>query len=375
MSTVHFAQNLGEFMNKFQLRPSVAFVPIKEDVFDFFQSNTRRSFRYRIAPDLVSLIKKLDGNHEVSETSAREHDFLSFLHGKCLVENLEDTVLYAQSPWRRTLNFIADFFPSNQVMSNFSKLQSTYIIVLGLGAVGGWVARQLAASGFEKMVLIDADKIEASNLNRSLYTDLDIGKFKIDALAEKLIALNSSMIIHKKYLNVDSAESLQEIISYVPGDVIFVNCADMPSVDDTSSWVNLACQMSKTPYVIAGGYNLHLSLVGMTVIPGETACYQCGRITLDEVQSQELLELKRLNRPWRNIGSLGPLVAITSSFTVNEVIRLALASPGRLLPVMLNRRGEFNFQTNKLHFIDLPRRKECLCMTQDATSNQEILNT
>ncbi len=349
-------------MHKFQLRPNVAFVPIKEDIFDFFQSNTRRSFRYKIAPDLVSLIKKLNGSNEAKERSKRQEEFLSFLHGKCLIENLEDTILYTQSPWRRTLNFLADFFPSDQVIAAFSKLQSTSVILLGLGAVGSWVARQLAASGFEKMILIDADKVEASNLNRSLYTDLDIDKFKIDALAEKLVALNPSMSIDKKYLTATSAESLEEIISCIQGNIIFVNCADMPSVDDTSNWINLACQKTKTPYIIAGGYNLHLSLVGMTVIPGKTACYQCGKITLDELQNQELLGLKRLNRPWRNIGSLGPLVAITSSFTVNEAIRLALASSGKLVPAMLNKRGEFNFQTNKLHFIDLPPRKECLCM-------------
>jgi molybdopterin/thiamine biosynthesis adenylyltransferase len=114
------------------------------------------------------------------------------------------------------------------------------------------------------------------------------------------------------------------------------------------------------PYVIAGGYNLHLSLIGMTVIPGESACYQCGCITLDERQAGELENLRKLNRPWRNIGNLVPLAGITSSFAVNEVIRLAVRS-SRLKPRMLNRRGEFNFLTNELHFIELPPRRECGC--------------
>lgn len=107
-----------------------------------------------------------------------------------------------------------------------------------------------------------------------------------------------------------------------------------PSVDYTSSIVDEACKALNLPYIIGGGYNLHLSLIGMTVIPGKTACYHCGRITLEDRQKGDLDNLKKLDRPWRNIGNLAPLAAITSSFTANEAIRLVLRSQ-RLMPVMV----------------------------------------
>jgi molybdopterin/thiamine biosynthesis adenylyltransferase len=141
-----------------------------------------------------------------------------------------------------------------------------------------------------------------------------------------------------------------------------VNCADFPSVDVTSHIVDSACQPRGVPYVIAGGYNLHLSLIGLTVIPGTSACYQCSRLTLDERQVDELADLRKLFRPTRNLGNLAPLAAMTASFAANEVIRLAARS-SRLAPRMLNRRGEFNFLTNQLHFVDLPRRADCSCAT------------
>ena len=116
-----------------------------------------------------------------------------------------------------------------------------------------------------------------------------------------------------------------------------------------------------TPYVIAGGYNLHLSLIGMTVLPGKTACYHCGRLTLEERQSDDLIDMRKLARPWRNIGNLAPLAAITASFAANEVIRLAI-SDTRVPPAMINRRGEFNFLTGEMHFVSLPARRECGCI-------------
>ena len=64
-----------------------------------------------------------------------------------------------------------------------------------------------------------------------------------------------------------------------------------------------------------------VSLIGMSVIPGKTACYHCGRLTIEERQGNELDDLRKLARLRRNIGNLGPLAAISASFAVSEVIR------------------------------------------------------
>src|SRR5205085_2811128 len=106
-----------------------------------------------------------------------------------------------------------------------------------------------------------------------------------------------------------------------------------PSVDATSALVNSACQPLHVPYIIAGGYNLHLGLVGLTVLPGASACYECSRISLSELQADDLVGVRKLHRPWRNIGNLGPLAAVTSSFATNEVLRVAARSD-RLRPAM-----------------------------------------
>ena len=74
---------------------------------------------------------------------------------------------------------------------NFNKLQDKVIAVFGLGGVGGTALEALARTGFQHFIIIDFDKIDASNLNRQiLYTSKDIGRDKVEAARERLLAIN-----------------------------------------------------------------------------------------------------------------------------------------------------------------------------------------
>jgi molybdopterin/thiamine biosynthesis adenylyltransferase len=57
-------------------------------------------------------------------------------------------------------------------------------IVVGIGALGNDLVRNLVLVGIGNITLIDFDKIELSNLNRTLYSKADVGKNKAKALAE-----------------------------------------------------------------------------------------------------------------------------------------------------------------------------------------------
>jgi molybdopterin/thiamine biosynthesis adenylyltransferase len=64
-----------------------------------------------------------------------------------------------------------------------SKLRGGRCVVVGVGALGNELVRNLVLMGIGHITLIDYDKVELSNLNRSLYTRADIGKNKAKALA------------------------------------------------------------------------------------------------------------------------------------------------------------------------------------------------
>jgi len=74
---------------------------------------------------------------------------------------------------------------------NFDLLKDKVIAVFGLGGVGGTALEALARTGFKNFILIDFDKVDQSNLNRQiLYTEVDIGRTKVDAARDRIHAIN-----------------------------------------------------------------------------------------------------------------------------------------------------------------------------------------
>ena len=348
------------------IRPSVSLVPLGEDVVEFFQSSTRRSSHFRLSPEIYNVIKCLDGTKRVDELSSHHGapveqivNFLDVLHEHCLVEPFSIREAIQNSDFYRVLNFIGDYIPAREIFSSFEKIRSARVTIIGCGAVGSWTAVQLAHLGIQNFSIIDNDVVNESNLNRSLFSISDIGTPKVNALASALTKMSANISVRMICEKISKPKSLHKILDASDPDII-INCADEPSVDTTSDWINNYCLETGVPYVIAGGYNLHLSLIGMTVIPKISACFNCSRITLSELDDDALRGVRRLWRPKRNLGSLAPLTGITSALAASEVVRIAVKSD-RLRPAMLNRRGEFNFLTNKISFVDLPKRKECQC--------------
>src|SRR4051812_22952215 len=65
------------------------------------------------------------------------------------------------------------------------KIGSARVLVVGAGALGNEILKNLALLGFRNVIVVDLDKIELSNLSRSvLYRESDIGKYKADAAAD-----------------------------------------------------------------------------------------------------------------------------------------------------------------------------------------------
>ncbi len=66
-------------------------------------------------------------------------------------------------------------------------LASLRVGVVGLGSVGSIIAEALARIGATDLLLVDADRVEEHNLDRLLYaTENDIGRFKVDMIADRL---------------------------------------------------------------------------------------------------------------------------------------------------------------------------------------------
>ena len=64
------------------------------------------------------------------------------------------------------------------------------IHIIGCGAIGSTVAENLVRFGLTKLTLYDFDQVEAHNIANQMFRQIDIGKTKVEALAEMLCDIN-----------------------------------------------------------------------------------------------------------------------------------------------------------------------------------------
>ena len=87
-----------------------------------------------------------------------------------------------------------------------SKVSNATVMVIGVGATGNELVKKLALTGIGKIIIIDYDIVEKSNLNRCVLFNMedDIeGKYKVDIVKEAVQILNPEVKIieYKKELN------------------------------------------------------------------------------------------------------------------------------------------------------------------------------
>jgi len=332
-----------------RIRSSVGIVINEYGTTEFFKGNTRRSIIYKLKPSVAKLLCTLDGTKTVVEI-CKDNDIseqaipqftklLLSLKKDCIIYDADERVENAdRSTYSRVFSMLEDYScDENIIQGAWKRIRNSTVCIIGLGAVGSWIAGMLVQSGVRNLILMDNDVVEISNLHRQWgYSEEDIGKRKVDALAERLMDLDHSVNIRK--INAFLDEGILDNLSLSTCDLV-IDCADKPTVDQTALWIGEYCMKNNIPHIIAGGYNLHVSLIGQTIIPHKTACVKCFEKQLKMNNELELARMKKMNIPGRKIGSLGPMCSLSASFSALEAIKVL---SGLIHPTNTDRRGEFN---------------------------------
>lgn len=89
-------------------------------------------------------------------------------------------------------------------------MKAACVGIAGAGGLGSNAAMMLARSGAGRLIVIDGDKVEPSNLNRQHYFPAHVGRPKVEALAEQLLALNPDLRVDARmmWLNRDNIPAL-----------------------------------------------------------------------------------------------------------------------------------------------------------------------
>ena len=115
---------------------------------------------------------------------------------------------------------MAELIPSNQEMTTAlekrhgKELQDRFsaasVAVCGLGGLGSNIAISLARAGIGKLILIDFDQVDITNLHRQQYKASQVGKYKTEALFENLkeIAPYIKLEVHTVRITESNAPKL-----------------------------------------------------------------------------------------------------------------------------------------------------------------------
>lgn len=153
-------------------------------------------------------------------------------------------------------------------------------MVVGCGALGNEVLKNLALMGIKNIVIIDFDKVEAGNLSRSVLfneTDNVIGKNKVEVAARALRKIDTDIKLTLIYGDIGTDVGLGLIKDV---DVV-IGCVDNRRA---RYCINRMCMRARKPW-IDGGIS---QLEGMVrIFEPDKSCYACS------LSSEHLLDLKK----------------------------------------------------------------------------------
>lgn len=207
-----------------------------------------------------------------------------------------------------------------------ARIAATTVGVVGTGGLGFLLAKELARLGVRKLVLIDPDHIEQSNLNRLLgVSTWDVGRPKVTVLAQHLDQTGLDIEVEGIPERVeDATDALSQC------DVVF-GTVDQVS---TRSFLNQYCVQHLRFYIDAGTIirteDDHVTAIEgivQLVAPGANACYACLDRADPERARQERLSAEELEAEveegYIDGSALAPEPAVV---TLNGVIASQAAS-------------------------------------------------
>jgi hypothetical protein len=165
----------------------------------------------------------------------------------------EDRALLSEEEWARydrQLVYFSDVRPGRAAEVQ-GRLRDATVTIVGVGGLGTWAAAGLASAGVGRLVLVDDDVVDLSNLNRQvLYRRADIGRPKAEVAAEALAAFNPQLTLRPVTARVDGPARAAAVVD---GADFVVETADWPPYR-LSRWLDAACTPRGVPRIAAAQF-------------------------------------------------------------------------------------------------------------------------
>jgi molybdopterin/thiamine biosynthesis adenylyltransferase len=230
------------------------------------------------------------------------------------------------------------------------RLASARVLVVGAGALGNEVLKNLALLGVGTVIVIDLDEVEPSNLSRSvLFRLADGGRPKAEVAAERSAEINPEVAFHPIRGDV-----ITDLGLGVFADVdVVIGCLDNR---EARLWVNRQCWKVGTPWVDSGIQEIQG--VVKVFVPPDSACYECGMTARDYQLLNVRYSCPLLRRDQILEGKVPTAPTIASMMGALEVQEALKILHG--MPVAAGSLLVFNGVTNQFYSTKLPFREDCL---------------
>lgn len=125
------------------------------------------------------------------------------------------------------------------------KFSNATVAVCGLGGLGSNIAISLARAGVGKLILIDFDRVDITNLNRQQYKAAQIGMPKTEALRENLLEIAPFLQtqIHTGRMTENNAARLVR-----EADIV---CEAFDDAQAKAMLANCVCEQLPKAYLVA----------------------------------------------------------------------------------------------------------------------------
>jgi adenylyltransferase/sulfurtransferase len=231
-----------------------------------------------------------------------------------------------------------------------ARLRAATAMVVGAGALGNEVLKNLALMGLGRLFIVDFDRVEPGNLSRTvLFRASDGGRSKVEAAAEAVKALNPDVQVQAWHGDVNTDLGLGVLRRM---DVL-IGCLDNREARLT---LNSYAYRLNMPWV--DGAIQELLGIARVFWPGRGACYECTLTPADWEAinlrySCTLLSRERLLEG--KVPTTPTISSIIGAMQAQEALKLLHG-----LEVQAGHGFIFNGLTNQAYITRYPQRADCL---------------
>lgn len=240
------------------------------------------------------------------------------------------------------------------------RLKDATIMVVGAGAIGNELIKNLALLGIGRILVYDMDAIESTNLTRSvLYRAKDVGRFKAEVAAERAMEINP---------DVKAKAFIANIIDDVGLGVFRRMNVVLGGLDNREARlsINQSCYKVDRPWI--DGAIEALNGFARVFIPGNGACYECTMTETDWMLINKRKSCALLTHEQMAEGKI-PTTPTSSSIIAGVQVQemLKLIHSDRNLPTLAGKGYVFNGLTHDSYVVEYQCKEDC--MSHDTYEN------